>query len=88
MLYINTAQEHELTDCALRGNLSVRQKKHIGQFINEPRGRSGDAKPLAEYRFYGLDMMACFCFHSSCTKIAEWSLEKGKRSWKKIVSFI
>lgn len=85
MLYI--ARDAEIwakTLCTTRESLMEIETLSDGWLSKEPGGR-GEARPLAHYRFYGLDMKAWISFHSCCRKIAVsiWGLEEGERSWNK-----
>lgn len=72
------------TLCTARQSFTEIETLNDGWLIKEPGGR-GEARPLADCRFYGLDTKAWISFHSCCRKIAAsiWGLEEGERSWNK-----
>lgn len=83
MSYIEI-QEHELRVSVLLGNLIEIETLNDAWLSKEPGGRV-EARPLADYRFYGLEMKAWISFHSCCRMIpvSIWGLEEGEMSWNK-----
>lgn len=54
MSYTARDSEHELRLCVLLGN----KERNFWWLSKEPGGRGGEARLLADYRFYGLYLKA------------------------------